>query len=915
MRSSSSRRRPSPPPPLAATAATVTAADAAAAAAAAMAPGAAGGGALASAAPFAAAFFVTVASTLGTGILGLPVKLSSAGLAPVALVLTLVLLMQLSVAAMMVELLQRAAGAEAAAAAAAMLSPPQTPRPSLLEEEEEPQQQQQQQLRQPAAENDGEAAAEKAAGLGPAEETAVLDAAPPLPAPAGGSKAEHVSAFAAAPAAAPLPPAALDAAAEHLSLHTLSRLFLSARDARIFGATVSVHLLSVLISYALAGAMALQQLFGINGGDAARLGAIALFTLPLTGFLFGFARRVALVVSLLTAVKLALIIIMVVAVAVIAAKARLPPAADDWRFVAHPFLLSTVALGGAANLMPVMAGTIPMASAAAQRSFLAAVSAGLVVCWALNVGWAASVLSLVPQTAAQAVALGLSPSASLESAAARGEISTVPVAAIIDARFPELRWVAASVSFFIALSVSVSYVIMGTGFKSVLEGAARHWRFPSAADERGGDGGDDAGAGASVEGVRQGMIEAPPAAAGSAAAGASAAAAAAAAAAAPTAVAAAAVLLSSPSLRTAAALVRLANLVMDAVAVARRRLWALASASSSRVLRVVLLSVGRAIPSLRSEEGRRVLLYSVSFGTVFAVALANPSGFVASLEIFTSLALNVSCGLLVARMFEAPPAEDAAPIAWAVPGPLRRALPAFALASFGAAVVYDVLETLARFMGWTSALLLALAALDLLWHERGLRHAVERLLPPAVDAAIAGRNAHEPFLRLVLWSNMGMLEALAVAAWSGVACDAGGEERVFFSRVALGSLLAAMVANELAAAAAVAASGLGPRRDGVAWLLRRVPVGLAYVACLAATGGAISLSACGCGASASVAWSSVLSQFAVVAASFLCAEASDSAARIVENELVASISAGEVGGGGGEGAGECERGTLLAVTS
>ena len=68
--------------------------------------------------PYASAFFVTIATTLGTGILGLPVKLSQSGVAPSVFVLTLVLGMQLAVAALMVELLQRAAVTSAAAAAA-----------------------------------------------------------------------------------------------------------------------------------------------------------------------------------------------------------------------------------------------------------------------------------------------------------------------------------------------------------------------------------------------------------------------------------------------------------------------------------------------------------------------------------------------------------------------------------------------------------------------------------------------------------------------------------------------------------------------------------------------------------------------------------------------------------------------------
>jgi hypothetical protein len=364
----------------------------------------------------------------------------------------------------------------------------------------------------------------------------------------------------------------------------------------------------------------------------------------------------------------------------------------------------------------------------------------------------------------------------------------------------------------------------------------------------------------------------------------------------------AAAVLSTASQRTAAALVRAANSLADAWAAAMLRLWMLASAGASRALRALLLAAVRAVPCLRAEAGRRALLSSLSFGAVLTAALAFPDGFLSGLEVFTSLALNISCGWLVARMFVAPPGsgEVAQQVAWAVPAPWRRVLPAFALVTFGAAVVYDVLETLARFTGWSAAVYLALALADLTLHERGLlRHAVERVAPPAADAI--GYKSHSPFLRLVVWANMAMLECLALSTWSGVACDAGDSASAalaLWSRLATGALLAAVLLNEVAAAAAVAASGLGsgPRRNGRgSWLLRRAPVALSYAAGLAATGGAVALSACGCGASASVAFYALFVQMACVAAAFLCGEASE----------------GEPDGGGGVGGGE--ESTLLAV--
>ena len=253
------------------------------------------------------------------------------------------------------------------------------------------------------------------------------------------------------------------------------------------------------------------------------------------------------------------------------------------------------------------------------------------------------------------------------------------------------------------------------------------------------------------------------------------------------------------------------------------------------------------------------------------------------------------------------------PVAWAVPAPWRRVLPAFALATFGAAVLYDILETVARFTGWSASIYLALALADLALHGRGLlRRAVERVAPPAADAS---GKSHDPFLRLVVWSNSAMLECLALSTWRGVACDAGDDTSAALAlwlRLATGALLTALLLNELAAAAAVAAAGLGggPRRDGLpAWLLRRAPVALSYASGLAATGGAIALSACGCGASASVAFYALAMQMACVAAAFLCGEASEGGEPDGGESGVGVVGVMSGGGGGGGGEGR----TLLAA--
>ena len=94
-------------------------------------------------------------------------------------------------------------------------------------------------------------------------------------------------------------------------------------------------------------------------------------------------------------------------------------------------------------------------------------SFGLVVCWAVNIAWASCVLSIVPQRDSQAEALGLP--TSLEAAARLGQISTVPLAEVLG----EGGALSSLVSGFIALSVSISFAVMGSGLAHLLRAPCR----------------------------------------------------------------------------------------------------------------------------------------------------------------------------------------------------------------------------------------------------------------------------------------------------------------------------------------------------------------------------------------------------------------------------------------------------------
>jgi amino acid permease len=146
------------------------------------------------------AFFVTIASVLGTGILGLPVKLVSTGFWPFCLIFLLGLLMQLASVVLMTEVLQIAKTKMRDAAAAASWH-------EVQDTEAEP-------LMEPGA-----------------------------------------SAAGAVEAATPRRPAS-----DSPDLHTLGRMFLSQNARVVFDVVVFLHFAFILISYALAGSQSFAQL-------------------------------------------------------------------------------------------------------------------------------------------------------------------------------------------------------------------------------------------------------------------------------------------------------------------------------------------------------------------------------------------------------------------------------------------------------------------------------------------------------------------------------------------------------------------------------------------------------------------------------------------------------------------------------
>lgn len=697
---------------------------------------------------FANVLFVTIATILGTGILGLPVKLAHSGLWPFIFTFTFVLAMQISVVVLVVVVIQRTA--------------------LHLRRQQQ--------------------AADTAGSVAHGGDTACSSEV---------TQAEQDTHGEELPATSEL--------AVSTDLHTMGQLYLP-RSARLwFDVAVLLHFVSVLISYALAGSLAYGRLFSM--GDAWPW----LLPLYVCGFgavvIFG-ASAVAPIISGLTIAKCTLLLFMVGIVGGVAAAIDMSPV-SDWAALGEPLLLGTVALGGVVNLLPVLAQRTP-STRHAYKLMLTAALCGVFICYVLNIVWAAFVLYIVPQTEAQAQAAGQKHAAlanghvSLEAAEAAGQISTVPVAEVIDAGFPQYAWVSVLVTAFICLSVSVSFITLSTGLVHVLRGVVDGvWRKRAIAAAEADEGAAASVGSAAEEAAEQAVAQVEEdvmehsEAIGMSGINVS---------------ASLQDVVSAVQLSTPAALDQQSSSgsVYGAVAApapapvftrdaAEAKLrgqclaaWACVRRSARAASSAVWQATARLVPVLQTQHGQRGALYCVMFGLVLLVALINPSGFLIVLEVFTSMAVNLEAGLFVALMWmgaephgalslpelarkawyalpcarspgaarssllqqpaegDAPagaveeaeedelrPADAAAAAADAetgIPLPVSRTLGSslawFAVASFGYCIVYDIVTACAQAFGWRATFMCAVAVACWLWRRRVLAR-----IWPAVDHA------------------------------------------------------------------------------------------------------------------------------------------------------------------------------------
>ncbi|CAG5116794.1 unnamed protein product [Candidula unifasciata] len=375
------------------------------------------------------AYFVTIATILGTGILGLPVMLSRSGLYPFLVTFVIDAFVQSLLVCFFVDLLQRAVVAQHQYQGEESM-----PLNAMLEED----------IALVSDDDDGSSNVQFTGAIMKGKMLHIREI-PVVQTP---------------------------------NLHLLGKLFLGCGLSQAFDVIIILQFIALLICYALAGSEAFAQLIGIH-----HFYVIPVFVWVLTLAIVFALQLIKSVVSFLTFIKGTLLLgtaAVTFYVGLTVAETVSNDFASCWSSISHGNCV--------VNTMPYTFEKIAFKKKQISK-YHAAVQAGLWTCVLLNIIWCWTVLEIVPQTVAKECAaesarlrLHVNSTAreessytcvgemSLESAAAKGEISTIPLTKLLKRDHPHFTWVAILIQVFILVSISVSYLTIGTALHHTLSG-------------------------------------------------------------------------------------------------------------------------------------------------------------------------------------------------------------------------------------------------------------------------------------------------------------------------------------------------------------------------------------------------------------------------------------------------------------
>lgn len=255
----------------------------------------------------------------------------------------------------------------------------------------------------------------------------------------------------------------LDKQSNGTSLHDLAKKYIPALPPRIlFESAVLIHFVAILTSYGLAGPQALKPLLPLTISPRF---LIAAFILTCTTIIIFILHRVKSLITIATAFK-GLLLVGLIGLCLALRVDSVPVSSSRWKQLMEPYLMGSVALGGVANVMPLTWGWCSEGKDIAEidssfvQSYRAVVGAAIIACYLCNVTWAYAVMKLVPQEM-------------LKTADELGEIATVPLLAVLGKSGTiHSAVIMKLVDLFIAVSVTVSFLVIGAGLRHMVGGMA-----------------------------------------------------------------------------------------------------------------------------------------------------------------------------------------------------------------------------------------------------------------------------------------------------------------------------------------------------------------------------------------------------------------------------------------------------------
>ncbi|XP_041352506.1 uncharacterized protein LOC121370986 isoform X2 [Gigantopelta aegis] len=280
-----------------------------------------------------------------------------------------------------------------------------------------------------------------------------------------------------------------DRPALYPNLHMLGELYLGCGVRQSFDILIILQFVALLICYALAGSEAFAELVGVR-----HIYVIPGFVWLLSFAVVFALKFIQPIVSILTFVKGSLLLGTTIVTFFVGLSVG-QNVSTDFAATGAPFLMGTVALGGIINTMPFIYEKIEFKKEKI-KNFRLSVLLGMITCTVLNILWCWAVLEIVPQTIEMAcykeqthLSLMSEPNVSmttlsvlttprevctgelsLESAEKNGEISTLPLTKILHRYHPSKDWVAFLIELFIVISILVSYLTIGTALHHTLSG-------------------------------------------------------------------------------------------------------------------------------------------------------------------------------------------------------------------------------------------------------------------------------------------------------------------------------------------------------------------------------------------------------------------------------------------------------------